>query len=112
MVIDTPGLREIQLWTESDALDQSFEDILKIQKLCEYRNCSHHGEPGCAVKEALDSGLLEQGRFLNYEKLLKETEHWESKNRIHLKQKRKQFNKEQTKKLGRIIQGKYGSGEF
>jgi ribosome biogenesis GTPase len=112
MVIDTPGLREIQLWTESDALDQSFEDILKIQKLCEYRNCSHHGEPGCAVKEALDSGFLEQGRFLNYEKLIKETEHWESKNRIHLKQKRKQFNKQQTKKLRRIIQGKYGSGEF
>ena len=49
LLIDMPGLREVQLWASPDHLDSSFEDIRQIAENCRFRDCSHSGEPGCAV---------------------------------------------------------------
>jgi len=70
IVIDTPGMRELQ--PESGKLSKSFEDIAALSLRCRYGDCSHTAEPGCAVKAALETGELSMERFESYEKLRKE----------------------------------------
>jgi ribosome biogenesis GTPase len=75
IVIDTPGMREIQVWGEQQGLKQVFDDIEGLAAECRFRDCNHQKEPGCAVREAIDSGLLDTGRFQSYLKLKKEHEY-------------------------------------
>ncbi|MGE5416077.1 MAG: ribosome small subunit-dependent GTPase A [Acidobacteriota bacterium] len=70
IVIDTPGMRELQL--DSADLSKSFEDIEELAEECKYKDCSHTTEPGCAVKSAIEAGVLSDKRFENYLKLRKE----------------------------------------
>ena len=63
ILIDTPGLREIQLLAGRQSLDHAFEDIAELAASCRFRDCSHSGEPGCAVQRALGEGLLEMERY-------------------------------------------------
>ncbi|MBC2581664.1 ribosome small subunit-dependent GTPase A [Clostridium sp. DJ247] len=70
IVIDTPGMRELQL--DSGNLSKSFEDIEDLSAKCKYRDCSHSIEPGCAVRSAIEAGELSKDRFENYKKLQKE----------------------------------------
>lgn len=70
MVIDTPGMRELQL--ESGDLSRAFDDIEALAEGCRFRDCTHSGEPGCAVQAAVDEGLLAQSRLDNYHKLQRE----------------------------------------
>jgi len=72
MVIDTPGLREMQLWDGGDGLSQTFDDIEELARACRFKDCRHDGEPGCAVKEAMETGGLEPSRFKNYQKMHRE----------------------------------------
>jgi ribosome biogenesis GTPase / thiamine phosphate phosphatase len=72
ILIDTPGMRELQLWEASDGLNQSFSDIESFAKSCRFRDCTHKKEPGCAVQEAIQNGFLEEERYVHYLKLLKE----------------------------------------
>jgi ribosome biogenesis GTPase / thiamine phosphate phosphatase len=72
MVIDTPGLRELQLWAGGDGLAQTFDDIEALAGNCRFADCRHAEEPGCAVKMALDSGELEPSRYKNYLKMHRE----------------------------------------
>jgi ribosome biogenesis GTPase / thiamine phosphate phosphatase len=72
MVIDTPGLRELQLWDSEAGLDQAFGDVEVLAKHCRFRDCKHSGEPGCAVAAAIREGELEQERLENHQKLLRE----------------------------------------
>ena len=72
MVIDTPGLREMQLWDGGDGLAQTFDDIEKLALSCRFTDCRHDGEPGCAVKSAIEGGALEPSRFKNYQKMHRE----------------------------------------
>jgi ribosome biogenesis GTPase len=74
MIIDSPGMREIQLWAGEDSLDGSFEDIECLAQACRFRDCSHMSEPGCAVKEAIEEGSLDPGRLRSYMKLQRELE--------------------------------------
>jgi ribosome biogenesis GTPase / thiamine phosphate phosphatase len=69
MVIDTPGMRELQLWHIEDGLGGAFDDIEQIAAGCRYRDCAHKSEPGCAVRDAMDTGLLAHGRVDNFFKL-------------------------------------------
>jgi ribosome biogenesis GTPase len=71
-VIDTPGMREIQLWTDEESLDDTFSDIHEQAAGCRFRDCTHQSEPGCAVRDALSTGALDSERFNNYLKLQKE----------------------------------------
>ena len=74
MIIDNPGMREIQLWSKGDGLDDVFKDIEEIAQHCRFKDCIHISEPGCAVKDALDNGELDPRRFAHYLKLRKEVE--------------------------------------
>src|SRR5512140_2495802 len=72
MLIDTPGMRELQLWGETSTVAESFDDIDELILKCKFTNCRHETEPGCAVRQALDEGALDPGRFASYQKLQKE----------------------------------------
>jgi ribosome biogenesis GTPase len=72
MVIDTPGMREIQVWGDEEGLEQVFEDIRELAADCRFKNCSHENEPDCAVMKAVLNGTLDEKRFKNYLKLKKE----------------------------------------
>ena len=72
MVIDTPGMRELGMWDAASGVEQTFGDIEELAARCRFRNCSHSGEPGCAVRAALRSGELDSGRWQSYQKLKNE----------------------------------------
>ena len=77
LLIDTPGMRELQLWSaETGSVEQSveetFADIETLAQHCRFRNCQHQSEPGCAIQTALETGELSHKRWANYQKLLKE----------------------------------------
>jgi ribosome biogenesis GTPase len=72
LVLDTPGLRELQLWDVSQGLEQTFEDVAALALTCRFGDCAHESEPGCAVREALRSGALPRDRFDSWRKLQRE----------------------------------------
>ena len=72
LIIDTPGMRELQLWETEEGIDQTFEDIADIATGCRFRDCAHESEPGCAVLRAIEAGELAQNRLHSYRKLLRE----------------------------------------
>ena len=71
-IIDTPGMREIQIWAGEESLQETFADIERWAKQCRFRDCRHQQEPGCAVQQALTDGWLDEQRFANYQKLQRE----------------------------------------
>ena len=77
LVIDTPGMREIQLWVADEGLEEAFEDVTELFAHCRFSDCSHDSEPGCAVKEALAEGTLSAERWESYLKLQREIAHLE-----------------------------------
>ncbi len=70
IIIDTPGMREVRL--DHADLDETFQDIQELSKACRFRDCTHHHEPGCAVKKAIDDQLLSSERLRRYHKLERE----------------------------------------
>jgi len=72
LIIDSPGIRELKLWGTEEDVEESFADIASLSSECRFSDCTHSGEPGCAVQEALISGELEQTRYLRYLELSKE----------------------------------------
>lgn len=75
MIIDTPGLREVQLWCDEDTLETTFDDVASLMEACKFANCTHNKEPGCAVNQALESGSLSLERYKSYLKMLREVKH-------------------------------------
>lgn len=73
MVIDTPGMRELGLWDADEGLEQSFADIEALSAGCRFGDCTHGSEPGCAVRAAVESGLLTRERLQSYQKLCAES---------------------------------------
>jgi ribosome biogenesis GTPase / thiamine phosphate phosphatase len=74
LVIDTPGMRELQLWEASVGLDAAFDDIGELAARCRFTDCAHGKEPGCAVRAALAGGTLDVERFESWRKLQRELE--------------------------------------
>ncbi len=72
LLIDTPGLREIQLWSDWTGLQTAFEDVQQLAAGCRFGDCSHATEPGCAVLSAVDEGRLDPARLESYRKLQSE----------------------------------------
>src|SRR6185369_2928988 len=72
LVLDTPGMRELQLWDGDESLQLVFDDIEAVAEKCFFSDCRHRDEPRCAVREALGSGTIDTGRYESYEKLQKE----------------------------------------
>lgn len=77
-LIDTPGMREIQLWASEDAVEQAFDEIASLAGECRFRDCSHLGEQGCAVQDALRDGALDAERWESYRKLRSEARRHEA----------------------------------
>jgi len=74
MMIDTPGLRELQLWNAAEGLTQTFADVDETATQCRFTDCQHRDEPGCAVQAAIASGSLEADRLESWRKLQREQE--------------------------------------
>jgi len=74
LLIDTPGLRELQLWGAPEGVEQAFSDIEELAAQCKYGNCGHTTEPGCAVQAAIAEGRLDESRLENQRKLEREQE--------------------------------------
>ena len=72
MLIDTPGMRELQLWDIGDAVSQVFDEIEALAPDCRFRDCEHQSEPGCAVQAAIADGRISNDRFESYLKLRRE----------------------------------------
>ena len=73
LVIDTPGMRELQLWNiDEAALDSTFADVTALAARCRFGDCAHRGEPGCAIQAALDEGSLDFERWQSFQKLQRE----------------------------------------
>ncbi len=85
LLIDMPGLREVQLWAETEAIDASFEDVQALAAQCRFRDCAHAGEPGCAVV----GGGLDATRLANYQKMRREVEYLAIKADPELERQRK-----------------------
>jgi ribosome biogenesis GTPase len=72
LLLDTPGMRELQIVDSEDGIKAAFADIDTLAEKCRFKDCQHTGEPGCAVLEAVKAGRLEQRRLDNYHKLMSE----------------------------------------
>jgi ribosome biogenesis GTPase / thiamine phosphate phosphatase len=109
LVLDTPGMREFALW-ESDGLEQTFTDLDELVARCRFGNCSHNGEPGCAIAVALADGTLERDRLEGWRKLVRESAHHERRvdalARAEERRKWKAIGKSVTKHMN----AKYGQG--
>jgi ribosome biogenesis GTPase len=91
IIIDTPGMRELQMWEADEGFRDAFEDIESLAEQCQFRDCQHGKEPGCAVKQALRDGSLSAERYQNYQKLQRELAFLARKEdmRLHLAEKQK-----------------------
>ena len=95
IMIDTPGMRELQLWGGTEGISEAFEDIETLASQCRFSNCMHKKEPGCAIKQAIEDGILDEKRFKSYSTLQKESKMIEKKqndiNRIVGNKKSKEY---------------------
>jgi len=74
VMLDTPGMRELQLWDADEGLSSAFAEIDDLATQCRFNDCAHEREPGCAVRAALADGSLERERFDSWRKLQRELE--------------------------------------
>ena len=79
LLLDTPGMRTVLLWAGEEGIARTFDDVDAVAKRCRFRDCTHRSEPGCAVREALESGELDRDRMRSYEKLEREARHHAAK---------------------------------
>ena len=75
LLMDTPGMRELQLADAGGGIEDVFADIVALACLCRFADCNHDSEPGCAVRAALADGTLDEARFTRYRKLAREDAH-------------------------------------
>jgi len=108
IVIDTPGMREIQPWAAAAGLAQAFGDVAALAVRCRFRDCSHTVEPGCAVAAALADGSLDAARWQSYQRMLRATTHEETHASRRAGVERKAQAQKATKGLRRRVHEKSG----
>jgi len=79
LVIDTPGMRELQLWEGEGGLESLFDDIEELASKCKFSDCKHKSEPGCAVRRAIKRGELDEERYNSYMKMGREIKYFENR---------------------------------
>jgi ribosome biogenesis GTPase / thiamine phosphate phosphatase len=82
LLIDTPGMRELQVWSATDAVRETFDDIEELAAQCHFTDCRHQGEPRCAVALAIEEGTLSVERLASFHKLQDEVRHFENRRNI------------------------------
>lgn len=99
LIIDTPGLRELQLWEGQSGLIESFADVEELANRCRFTNCQHQQEPGCAVRASLERGELDLARFQSFLKLRTEIKQFESRRTVRQQADQRKKSKAQSKIL-------------
>jgi ribosome biogenesis GTPase / thiamine phosphate phosphatase len=84
LLLDTPGMRELAL-VDDEGLDYVFDDVATLSTRCRYRDCRHQGEPGCAVRQAVEAGSLPEDRLSHYQQLEREAEAYERRHDARLR---------------------------
>ena len=69
LLVDTPGMRELALYDDTEGVETAYADVTELAASCRFRDCGHRGEPGCAVAAAIDDGRLDPARFTAWRKL-------------------------------------------
>ena len=100
LLIDSPGIRELQLWAEGADVDAAFDDVARLAEGCPFTDCSHVHEPRCAVLRALAEGRLDQARYDSFLKLRRELAYEEARTDGRAARERK----EQERRIHRIYQ--------
>lgn len=108
LLIDNPGMRELQVWDDGVDLDGTFTDIAQLAEECRFRDCLHRTEPGCAIREAIENGRLEAIRFESYEKLQRELAYLEAQQDPQLERQRHEEAKRIHRIYGKIKREKKG----
>jgi ribosome biogenesis GTPase / thiamine phosphate phosphatase len=108
IVIDTPGMREVQLWADEESLDASFHDVEAIAAGCRFADCRHDREPGCAVRRAIEDGSLEEARLGSYLKLRREIRFLERKQDIRARLEEQARWKRISRSVQEHMRRKYG----
>lgn len=106
LLIDNPGMRELQLWDENADVEGAFADIAALAATCRFADCSHHHEPACAVQQALAAGKLDSSHFDNFLKMQRELEYLQARQDPQIERERKekwkrihrQYNKQQRRR--------------
>lgn len=91
LLVDTPGMRELQLWTQNEGSRETFDDVLEVAQGCHFTDCRHRDEPRCAVKRAIEEGTLAADRLEGFFKLQEELQSLETRKnvRAQIDEKRK-----------------------
>jgi ribosome biogenesis GTPase len=102
LVIDTPGLRELQFWGDEAGLNETFSDIYEIAQHCRFNDCTHTGEPGCAVQKAVEEGSIDPLRLQNYLNLQAELLSLERRTTEKGRLEKKQMDKQLAKSIKQL----------
>jgi ribosome biogenesis GTPase len=102
LLIDTPGMREFQLWADEEVLDSTFAEIAELAGECRFSDCSHEHEPGCAIKSALADGSLPAERFASYRKLQREIRALEIRKDARLKSEARKESRRRQRRMRKI----------
>jgi ribosome biogenesis GTPase len=107
IIMDTPGMRELQLGDAAEGIEQAFHDIESLAAECRFTDCRHESEPGCAVQKALEEGTLSEDRYESYKKLQREAQYFERR----ASQKLKLEEKRKWKQVSKDVKQKYKHGK-
>lgn len=97
LLVDNPGMREIQMWTDENTLRESFSDIEALTNLCKFHDCKHQSDKGCAIREAVESGVLDEARYDGFLRLEEEIEELKFR-----RKKRKMITERWNKRSNRV----------
>lgn len=108
ILVDGPGLRELQLWVGEDSLDAAFRDVEELAASCKFRDCAHDAEPGCAIRAAVADGTLTRERLASWRKLQREVRSLEIRSdpRLALEEKRR------WKSIGKALRARPPKGRW
>lgn len=108
LLIDTPGIRALEISGADDGLEAAFDDIADLAAACRFRDCRHDGEPGCAIRRALAEGSLSAERLASHQKLERELAHVERKGDPRAREEERRRWKAISKSVDRHMSQKYG----
>jgi ribosome biogenesis GTPase len=101
LLLDTPGMRELQLWDADQGVGATFSDVEELAAQCRFGDCSHDGEPGCAVREAIHDGRLPRDRLTSYNKLQRELRALEIRQNDRLKSEERKNRRRFARSMSR-----------
>ena len=106
LIIDTPGLREIQLWEGEEGLADAFREITELSAQCRFTDCQHETEPGCAVLLAIKTGELPPERLASFKKLKREIDQFDSRRDVRAQAEQKRKSKQLSKEVQNRLRAK------